>query len=158
MHAPLETAALVRPAIEPWTPECLGMLRRSWAEGLSGAQVAQRINDEFGTHYSRSAVIGKAFRESLPSPATRNKGGSPFHGPKIPRERKRFSAKVKPPRYIEDATPREFLSITFDNLAKHHCRYPQGGYGAPIVYCGQKRMKGSSYCAACSHVSRWRRA
>ena len=44
----------------------------------------------------------------------------------------------------------DFRGIPFLSLKHDHCRYPQGGDdGAPILFCGQPKAEGSSYCAAC---------
>lgn len=45
-----------------WTPEQDALLRETAALGESGEVTRRRINEKFGTTYTRSAVIGRAKR------------------------------------------------------------------------------------------------
>lgn len=55
-----------------WSDEAVAMLRRLWpqvqAGKLTAKQVARMINAEFGTAYSKCAVVGRAFRMDMSKP------------------------------------------------------------------------------------------
>lgn len=108
----------------PWTEKRTALLQKLWAEGPSCSQIAHKL----GCGLTRNAVIGKVTRLNLlprdPSILTR-----------APYKRGRSGKKNAP-----------FLHISFADLERKHCRYPQGGEGEPITYCGQRRAKKSSYC------------
>jgi len=48
-----------------WAPEHSDALREHLAWGLSFSEAARRINEKFGTEYSRNAAIGRAKRLGL---------------------------------------------------------------------------------------------
>jgi GcrA cell cycle regulator len=71
---------------------------------------------------TRGAIAGKAHRLGLP----------PRREPKTP--------KRPPPRP-------DFIGIGFFETTAKTCMYPEGD-GAGMLFCGQPRQDGSSYCAA----------
>lgn len=48
-----------------WTDPQIAMLEELWGHGASASQVATKINTVFGTHYTRSAIIGRIHRMGL---------------------------------------------------------------------------------------------
>jgi len=45
-----------------WTEEMEYHLMHLWNEGYSCSVIAKAINDDFGTSFSRAAVVGKSYR------------------------------------------------------------------------------------------------
>ncbi len=126
-----------------WTYEQFCRLRTYWAEGKSGTQSAAAINEEFGTNYSRSAIIGKANREGLP-PHPKNPGGRPkgCHGNRGPRP----SAVVVPD--IADQLIPFAQRKTLVQLENGDCKWPVGNPDEPtFFFCGGKSLETAPYCA-----------
>lgn len=75
-----------------WKPEYLKLLRHCLeVEKLTAQQAANRLNNTFGTGFTRKAIIGKAWRE----------GYTYTHG------MKRYSTARKPPPPKPEVTPKE---------------------------------------------------
>lgn len=140
---------------QEWTDERIEMLKGGCADKMPMADIADRINRNTGSGFSRNAIIGKADRMGLhknrPKPAPKPK----------PRAERKFVF-VAPPlqsnmrpdlvrAIVRRPPPGPFLGIALLDLKPEHCRYPRGGDepGEPILFCGQPKKKGSSYCAAC---------
>ena len=150
-----------------WTPEHCEMLRRHVAAGLSFSEVADALNEKFGTDFTRSAVIGRARRMKLAVPAR------PARGPTLKLRKPKQAAGNSPGSRAREATvsaPAPERSetvklrcvgirprlVSFHDLADGDCRYPYGGDrdGEPITFCGHPRFRGSSYCAPHFHLTR----
>lgn len=61
----------MRPPIGEWTPDVIQRLRTLWAEGISTAEIGNRLG------FSKNAVVGKVHRLKLPgrpSPIRREHG------------------------------------------------------------------------------------
>lgn len=56
---------------ELWADERVALMKKLYLEGLSASQIAKRLNETYGSNYSRSAVTGKIWREKL----NRTRGG-----------------------------------------------------------------------------------
>jgi hypothetical protein len=56
--------------------------------------------------------------------------------------------KLRPGRCVEIAP----LGLTFDQLERNSCRYPEGD--GPVTFCGHIQKEGSSYCIA-HHALCW---
>jgi GcrA cell cycle regulator len=147
-----------------WAPAHCEALREYVTKGLSFAEAAREINKKFGTDYTRSAAIGRAWRMGLAAPPR------PQRGPKLP------PAKVaRPPRSRElregkpaAPSPAERPKVelrcvgiaprllTLVDLGPGDCRYPYGGDkdGEAITFCGHPRLPGSSYCGPHFHLTR----
>ncbi len=77
----------MRPPVGEWTPDVIQRLRTLWAEGISTAEIGNRLG------FSKNAVVGKAHRLKLPgrpSPIQRERG--------IPRQPK-VRRPVAPPAF-----------------------------------------------------------
>jgi len=135
-------------------------LREYLAMGMSFSRIADAINAQFGTRYSRNAMIGRARRMGLVRPAqpgdrsvTPRKASTPhLQRPGKRRAPRRKSPASKPApakrrklRCVEIA-PRH---LTLMELGPGDCRYPYGGdvEGEAISFCGHPQRVGSSYCA-----------
>lgn len=145
-----------------WSDERTDSLKRLKADGLSASEIASEI----GGDITRSAVIGKLYRLGLTTP------GGQRRSPRIKvladqdRATTQIIAKARratkrpslPPqdntleRLRAEIPPAEFLSIPFVDLKPDHCRWPRGE-GSNITFCGQPRIKDSSYCASCYRMS-----
>jgi GcrA cell cycle regulator len=134
--------------------------------GMSFAVIAKRLNERFGTEYTRSAVIGCANRMGLKDRelsgdgevSTRRKR-SRLSGQIIPGGNKKVTlvllqsaeqVEMLPLRCVE-IVPRQ-LKIT--ELEDGDCRYAYGDEAAEIKFCGHPKfrmviggvMRESSYC------------
>ena len=155
--------------IDGWTDARVELLKVYHAQNISYSQIARKINDETGASLTKGACIGRAHRMGLAKAAPREPGFRPggeckprksrkSHAPKEQYVRvKLATGELAPlmPERVESPMPLEFRGIPFANLGKTHCRYPRG---EPIVYCGQRKMEGSSYCPACHALCYTRRA
>jgi GcrA cell cycle regulator len=145
-------------------------LRAYLDKGLSFAEIARALNQQFGTAYTRNAAIGRARRMGLSVPV-RPPSDSVMSAPRRPdarRIRESHARKVAhvPPKpssitYERAAalqlrcvaiTPRHLALV---DLEANDCRYPYGGdaEGEPITFCGHPRHEGSSYCLSHFHLT-----
>jgi GcrA cell cycle regulator len=153
-----------------WTAECIALLRRRWAEGVS----ARVIGSELGV--SRSAVLGKIFRLGLPAPAVKQSRPGRKHAHRAAQRRPRpensrapaFGATdselaaafralgLAPSRRLldESSAPAE-AGQAFGNpcalldLTEETCRWPVGEPdSADFVFCGATPFKARPYCLA----------
>lgn len=125
-----------------WTDEQSEVLVALLAQGRSYAEIAEALNEQFSTSYSRNAACGKGFRLRVTAP------------PKIraiPKKRKRdreYIPTVKPKQRIEEVRLRcaeiEPRHLTLDQLEPDDCRYPFGDN--PFTFCGRLKVEGRSYC------------
>jgi GcrA cell cycle regulator len=150
-----------------WTPAHSKALREYFNRGMSYAAIAKAINVEFSTAYTRNAALGRAMRMGLTD------RGQSREGPKPPsieaasrlhriRERANSVPWRLPPVFKAtetaslrraDIVPRR---LSLMDLALGDCRYPYGGDtdGEAITFCGHRRRRGSSYCAAHFELSK----
>jgi len=152
-----------------WEAEHSEALRGYLAKGMSFSETADAINSEFGTAYSRSAVIGRSKRMGL---ASADRPGGSLHWRKRPpktraqriqqpRERHvpefmkpmPVFERVEGPLRCVEIVPR-YLSLV--DLEPGDCRYPYGGDGdgEAITFCGHPQRENSSYCAPHFHLTR----
>lgn len=141
-----------------WAPEHIAALREHMDKpGKSFTQIADLINSQFGTGYTRNSTIGKASRLGLKS---LNPSGVTF-SPRKPRKKKPGEVRRKYIRSTHNSTSalrivREFeieklrcaevvpLNLTFaDNDG---CWYATGGTAPNHLFCGHDKRAGSSYC------------
>ncbi len=124
-----------------WTNEQLNRGLALWAEGKSGTQLADALNAEFGTNYTKNAVIGKIWR-SNPAQRTKENRGNWV---------RRNTIKRPKPEEVPDITD---LSIPFAQrktlfeLERGICKWPVGNPDEPnFFFCGGKSLATASYCA-----------
>lgn len=125
-----------------WTTEHDAVLRRMRDEDFSSAQIGRALNFEFGTSYSRNAVIGRCHRLELT-----NKPGGPTRDP-TPRVRttpfRAPSARTShhlPEMECAEVVP---LHLALLDLAAGQCRWPFGE--RPFTFCGCPTFDEASYC------------
>src|SRR5712692_3388423 len=125
-----------------WTDARVALLKQLWSEGASCSQIAAALGD-----VTRSAVIGKVHRLSLPRPAR-----------KPPVERPKRAA-----RQANRPSPRSALSSRLDqfnaaipiaqrrtllHLTRSTCRWPVGQPDQPeFFFCGGRVEEGRPYCS-----------
>ncbi|SFM00129.1 GcrA cell cycle regulator [Bradyrhizobium sp. NFR13] len=140
-----------------WTPEQDIELRRLLELGRSYTAVAEQINADFGTTFSRNAAIGRGHRLGIKT----DRRGLPGAGRK-PTGRKPRAVKpsakplpFKEPEPLELAPPfAGSLSLEFADLRPfsteqvNQCRFPEGE-GPAFLYCGNPTAPGASWCGHC---------
>jgi GcrA cell cycle regulator len=129
---------------------------------LSYADLTSQINAEFGTDFSRNAVIGQSRRLGLKGKKPASTGGG-VRRPRMPSDSEhrpririiRANGNTTQQRIIvctETAQPKLRavdivpLNLTLDELERGHCRQPFGD--GPFLFCGHPVREGSSYCRA----------
>lgn len=121
-----------------WTDEQLDRLSQLWADGLSATEIFPKLNSEFGTIFTRSAVLGKVHRANLPMRVDRPQGS----GLK-PRVRAHHAAPA--PEIADELIPFE-QRRTLLELNEHTCRWPVGEPREPgFFFCGGPVVEGP-YC------------
>lgn len=121
-----------------WTPQVDEALLRLASAGLDFNAITIRLNDAFGTSFSRNAVIGRFHRK---------------FGPKTTRKRKirttapaaREAAALPTPPKCTPAQPRKISHeqaatdpVTLDARSPAQCCWPVNE-GGPYLFCGAPR-------------------
>jgi len=146
-------------------------LREMVAQGKTNGEIARLLNQDFGTRYTRNAVIGRASRMGLRSQSG-DKGGDA--SPKPKRTRKRGASaddKIKiaarsnlPVSYLQRVEGRPRMICDAPPLADDcggigardvalvevtGCRWPSGdGTAVAFTFCNASfAFKGCAYCA-----------
>lgn len=156
-----------------WASEHCDALRQYLARGMSYSEIAEAINAQFGTGYSRNAAIGRARRMGLSGPdQSDGLKRSPRHWPWRPSGASVSRLHESRERYVPDfirpipvfehvAMPKlrcvEIMPrhLRLVDLESGDCRYPYGGdeEGEAITFCGHPRRQGSSYCTPHFHLT-----
>ena len=131
-----------------WTDERVEQLKTLWSEGLSAAQIANKMGG-----VTRNAVIGKVHRLGLSGRATPAK---PQRGCATT-ERKDEAAEapvveMKPvipePDFIAPALLDSGDAMTVATIKNNMCKWPIGDPATDdFHFCGQPTSPGKSYCA-----------
>jgi GcrA cell cycle regulator len=143
-----------------WTDEQVERLRSLCGSPQCGtsAWIARQMNDEFGTTYTRNAIIGKMGRCEISAPrplsATKEK--------KIKKARKPKFNFAKPAQVVIEDSP-AIMPTEFPNkcslleLTNESCRFPVGDPLTPdFFFCGQPEadlLKQMPYCKAHSRAA-----
>jgi GcrA cell cycle regulator len=161
-----------------WAPEHSDALRELLARGMSYAEIADAINEKFGTCYTRNATIGRSRRMGLGVPERPDDGLKPSPRSRTPKlsglltlralRQEKLSEKPseKPGEKPAEAEPAEPVKLRCVGLSPRllplteledgDCRYPYGGdrEDEPILFCGHPRLAGSRYCSPHFHLTR----
>lgn len=164
-----------------WPPEHSDTLREYHAKRMSYSEIAQALNANFNTRYSRNAVLGKSKRLGLgrgdepgvssqpqPQPQSMERSGPkpdgavPYLGKPDERHASGFILlapkfkTIKPVKLRCVAIAPRHLALA--ELEPRDCHYPYGGdeEGEAITFCGQPRRQNSIYCRAHFHLTRRR--
>jgi GcrA cell cycle regulator len=157
-----------------WNDEHVGALKRLVNEGFSFSECAAKINDEYGSTFTRNAVIGKAHRIGLAASAeAKHQRRVALFGerPKRvrpPRVRAAPAVQFRP-RYspeqgrmvdvLANIEPVELrtvsvasLRLSIADIEPFQCRYPDDEgdprKGVHHTFCGHATIGRFSYCAA----------
>lgn len=140
-----------------WTDERVELLKKLWADGWSGSQMAKELGG-----VTRNAVIGKVHRLGLSGRAAPSKPARPafkaprparptISAPSAPRRIAEPSMTAHAPvvRYV-DETPGTATVLT---LGAYQCKWPIGDPKVDnFTHCGRKAPDGP-YCAAHAEVA-----
>lgn len=133
-----------------WTTERFELLKQLNDTG-SNTWIADEINAQTGSTFTRNAIIGKRKREGLEAPkqyAKRSKHPC-VRKPKGPRKKRQpVDNDLLAMFNLAPPAPMEFLEYDFTQMADdlRACRFPTGT-GVPYLFCGQLTTDESSYCA-----------
>ncbi len=139
-----------------WTDDRVELLKTLWAEGLSAAQIANKMGG-----VTRNAVIGKVHRLGLSGRATPAK---PQRGCTPSQERREASApKARRPEVKSVIPEPEFIAplvldtgdrTTVTTIKNNMCKWPLGDPAREdFHFCGQSTLSGKSYCAYHAHLA-----
>lgn len=118
----------------PWAPDHDAYLKEHYGR-VSGRTLVQKLNDKFGTTYSRNALIGRAKRLGLC--LDKNDIKKYVIKDVSPAVKKQMRpVKVKPVEI--KVVP---LGVPFHLLTESQCQWPVGD-----VFCGLKRDDHRNYC------------
>lgn len=156
---------LSRSELIRWTPEMDERLKQLVARPhATYREIFPTLNKEFGTSFTRCAVIGRARRIGIGAPAV-------VHTPeeiaarRLARQQRHNAARrgrrshhgaaaraIRIPRPpVEETIMRcaavEALHVSLLELEHQQCRWPYGE-GVAITFCGHQKFNGFSYCAA----------
>ena len=138
-----------------WTDERVELLKKLWAEGLSAAQIANKMGG-----VTRNAVIGKVHRLGLSGRATPAK---PQRGCRTPAEDKAVGGAAPAPEVKSVIPEPEFAAplvlesgdrTTVSTIKNNMCKWPIGDPAKDdFHFCGQPTLSGKSYCAYHAHLA-----
>lgn len=145
---------------EPWKPIVVDRMIELWVK-FSASQVAAMLNAEFGTNYTRNAVIGKACRDghrkhrqpSAPKAIKAPRPTKPAPAPRVrlPEQHKPLTAaelerlpRVIIPKEAWVALPGS-KPVGLMALTRKTCRWPIDGFGEQH-FCGQHVVETGVYC------------
>ena len=135
----------------PWTPPVVEQLHVLLAEQpqLLYGEIAQRLNEMFGTQLTKNACIGFAKRNGVP---TRNPARASHNkGKKLkPRARPRV-AKLKPKPKLKPRLRRP-AKLRIWQLLPDECRWPIDSI-SPYFFCAVQKIPGSPYCLKHTQMS-----
>ena len=142
-----------------WTDDRVELLKKLWAEGLSAAQIANKMGG-----VTRNAVIGKVHRLGLSgratpakpqrgcSPAAERKSGSSSSAPK--ERRPEVKSVIPEPEFIAPLVLDTGYRTTVSTIGNNMCKWPLGDPAREdFHFCGQKTLSGKSYCAYHAHLA-----
>lgn len=158
----------------PWTDDELEACKQLYhADELSAKQAAAELNKRFhgGLNVrTRNSVLGKAHRQGWSTPHDIRRSVREAQGPYKPKTHRIVSPRVPEYRTRKHKEPivpqRQQVAkvahvepssdipsngagpVTFFDLRLNHCRFPLSGEGLDILYCGEDKAEGTSYCLA----------
>jgi GcrA cell cycle regulator len=159
--------------VSPWTDAVIARLKELY---LGDAQppyqaIAETLNAEFGTAFTRNAMTGRVNRLKLAN--RKCSDGELAVVPRMPRAKK--SPRVSQPRQRYDSGSRRILTIfaavdapelrllpleprapglSIIDLEKNDCRWPVSSEEEQHFFCGHPQHAGSSYCFSHSSIAK----
>lgn len=141
-----------------WTDERVEQLKTLWAEGLSAAQIANKMGG-----VTRNAVIGKVHRLGLSgraTPAKPQRGRSSLIADKKEDVTMRkapapeMKSVIPEPEFIEPVVLESGDRTTVATIKNNMCKWPVGDPAKDdFHFCGQSTLSGKSYCAYHAHMA-----
>lgn len=139
-----------------WKPEHHDALMELLKQ-FSYRESADKLNAQFGTSYTRSAISGRMMRQGKGRPAVvrnpldvadRKRIRAERYNERRKVERQQVERVVRPPReqVVLSCTEIEPLHVSLLDLETKHCRWPYGE--GPYTFCGHPQFGSSSYCGA----------
>lgn len=136
-----------------WTDERVELLKTLWAEGLSAAQIANKMGG-----VTRNAVIGKVHRLGLSGRATpakpqrgcgptaiRREEAAPAAKPQ--QQRQEMKPMIPEPESITALVLDSGDLTTVSTIKNNMCKWPIGDPARDdFHFCGQPSLSGKSYC------------
>jgi GcrA cell cycle regulator len=147
-----------------WTDALEATLREIFSQG-SHAWIMRQINEQYGTAFTRNAIIGKCQRIGLVTKEAKpkhkqttsrakvaRKAITGFDYDDLPKADGPKLTRIIIENFAQYAAP-EFLGLTLAQLKDDfsQCRFIKDDSGTPL-YCGQPVKEGSSYCPHCHSV------
>lgn len=128
---------------EQWPREKTEILKERWGRGFSQSLIARELQ------ITRSAVAGKISRLELahrmtqlrldisrkPKPRKHNR----------PKARMYIEQMARQPPWEQPKSKPTGKPVPILKLEAHHCRWPVGE-PKDLLYCGKRKIDGSSYC------------
>jgi len=134
-----------------WTDERVELLKTLWAEGLSAAQIANKMGG-----VTRNAVIGKVHRLGLSgraTPAKPQRGCGPSQEPREevvtvkPQQRAEIKSVIPEVDTITPVVLDTGAMTTVATIKNNMCKWPIGDPAKDdFHFCGQPASMGKSYC------------
>lgn len=135
-----------------WTDERVELLKTLWAEGLSAAQIANKMGG-----VTRNAVIGKVHRLGLSgraTPAKPQRGCGPSAVPRAEAaepvekpQRREMRPIIPEPDSISPVVLDSGDRTTVNTIKNNMCKWPIGDPAKDdFHFCGQPSVAGKSYC------------
>jgi GcrA cell cycle regulator len=134
-----------------WTDERVELLKTLWAEGLSAAQIANKMGG-----VTRNAVIGKVHRLGLsgraaPAKPQRGCGPSAERREEVvmakPARQENFKPVIPEPESIAPLVLETGDRTTVATIKNNMCKWPIGDPAKDdFHFCGQAAGTGKSYC------------
>lgn len=139
------------PQLTPWNIEREVLLVALINSPYSCVWLASEINRLTGSSFSKNAVISKIHRmglsKAMPEVVNRQ------NRPKKPRNRRVRRERVD--LFADTLPPPDFIGIQFEETNKFTCMYPEGD-GTHMLFCGQPKQDGSSYCSGHHRLCYWK--
>ena len=159
-----------REGMQDWKPEWIDALKGLMAAEWSSGRAAQKLNEQFCTAFTRSAIIGKCHRAGIQMMASKGGGRA---GPKGGPSQRKVKPKVATtpqgkaeaimqrlprfppvqPQFVADPLPPGAVALV--DLSENGCRYPSGDgtVESPFMFCNRARLDGLPYCSHHARVA-----
>jgi GcrA cell cycle regulator len=129
-----------------WNDAIIARVREHYTAGLYHSKIAAQVNDEFGTSFSRNAIIGKCRRENLPARRHDRVGRPRRYGyPQSDRITPPQGRSAKRRMPVPEMPSPDHLGLSILDINEMICKFPHGE-GASITFCGHQTKADSPYC------------
>ena len=116
---------------------------------LRYAEIARRLNEEHGTHFTKNACIGFGRRIGA---APRQPARARPTGIGLGKKRRPYGAKQRLKPIAKPGRRRVIDRMLLEQLERNDCRWPEGTR-SPYLFCGAPAIAGSPYCLRHSWIS-----